>query len=45
LADHGLTFTHPVTFLVGDNGSGKSTIVEAIAEGFGLDARGGRAAR
>jgi predicted ATPase len=45
LADHGLEFTHPVTFLVGDNGSGKSTIVEAIAEGFGLDARGGRAAR
>ncbi|MGH3758575.1 AAA family ATPase [Actinophytocola sp.] len=45
LVEHGLTFTHPVTFLVGDNGSGKSTLVEAIAEGFKLDARGGRAAR
>lgn len=43
LAEHGLTFTQPVTFLVGENGSGKSTIVEAIAEGFKLDAYGGRA--
>jgi hypothetical protein len=31
LADRGLEFTRPLTFLVGDNGSGKSTIVEAIA--------------
>jgi predicted ATPase len=45
LADRGLEFFRPLTFLVGDNGSGKSTIVEAIAERFGLDARGGRAAR
>jgi predicted ATPase len=45
LADRGLEFTRPLTFLVGDNGSGKSTIVEAIAERFGLDAGGGRAAR
>jgi predicted ATPase len=45
LAHRGLEFTHPVTFLVGDNGTGKSTIVEALAEGFELDARGGRAAR
>ena len=44
VVEHGLEFTHPVTFLVGDNGSGKSTLVEAIAEGFKLDARGGRAA-
>jgi predicted ATPase len=43
LAEHGLTFREPVTFLVGENGSGKSTIVEAIAEGFKLDAYGGRA--
>lgn len=42
LAEHGLTFTAPVTFLVGENGSGKSTIVEAIAEGFKLDSYGGR---
>jgi predicted ATPase len=45
LAHRGLELTHPVTFLVGDNGTGKSTIVEALAEGFELDARGGRAAR
>lgn len=38
-------FDAPVTMLVGDNGSGKSTIVEAIAEGFQLDSRGGRASR
>lgn len=42
LAEHGLEFTQPVTFLVGENGSGKSTIVEAIAEGFKLDSYGGR---
>lgn len=42
LAEHGMEFTQPVTFLVGENGSGKSTIVEAIAEGFKLDAYGGR---
>lgn len=45
LLKQGLTFTHPVTFLVGDNGSGKSTLVEAIAESFKLDAYGGRLAR
>lgn len=45
VVEHGIEFTHPVTFLVGDNGSGKSTLVEAIAEGFKLDTRGGRAAR
>src|SRR3954454_16754310 len=33
---------HPqVTFLVGDNGSGKSTIVEALAAKLDLDAEGG----
>ncbi len=40
LAD-GLRFKAPVTFLVGENGSGKSTVVEALAEGFGLDPWGG----
>lgn len=45
LATDGLDFDTPVTMLVGDNGSGKSTIVEAIAEGFQLDSRGGRASR
>jgi predicted ATPase/MoaA/NifB/PqqE/SkfB family radical SAM enzyme len=45
MLDTGLTFGRPVTFFVGENGSGKSTVVEAIAEAFGLDARGGRAGR
>ncbi|WP_317494857.1 AAA family ATPase [Haloechinothrix sp. LS1_15] len=45
LAEHGLDFTAPVTFLVGENGSGKSTVIEAIAEAFKLDAHGGRAGR
>lgn len=45
LVDAGLTFERPVTFLVGENGSGKSTIIEGIAEAFGLDAQGGRAGR
>lgn len=45
LAEQGLTFNRPVTFLVGENGSGKSTVVEAVAEAYGLDAQGGRAGR
>jgi len=45
LARDGLTLRSPVTFLVGENGSGKSTMVEGIAEAFGLDARGGKAGR
>ena len=44
LAADGLDLA-PVTFLVGENGSGKSTILEAVAESYGLDARGGRAGR
>ena len=31
----------PVTFFVGENGSGKSTIIEAIAVAAGRDAEGG----
>jgi predicted ATPase len=45
LSRQGIAFERPVTFVVGENGSGKSTIVEAVAEAFGLDARGGRAGR
>ncbi|GAA3561378.1 AAA family ATPase [Amycolatopsis ultiminotia] len=45
LAEHGWEFTAPVTVVVGENGSGKSTVVEALAEAFGLDAQGGRAGR
>ncbi|MGW4473589.1 AAA family ATPase [Nonomuraea sp. NPDC004354] len=43
LAEHGLTLTAPVTFLVGENGSGKSTIVEAIADACGINSEGGKA--
>jgi predicted ATPase len=39
----GLEFTAPVTFLVGDNGSGKSTIVEAIADVCRINSAGGKA--
>jgi predicted ATPase len=39
----GLEFRAPVTVLVGENGTGKSTLVEAVAERFGLDAAGGKA--
>jgi predicted ATPase len=45
LAESGVTLTAPVTFLVGENGSGKSTIVEALAEVFGIDVRGGHGGR
>lgn len=36
-----IVFETPVTFIVGDNGSGKSTILEAIAAGMGLNPEGG----
>jgi predicted ATPase len=45
LAESGLKLTRPVTFLVGENGSGKSTIIEAIAEVFRIDVRGGHGGR
>ncbi len=41
----GLDLKASVTFLVGDNGSGKSTIVEAVAEAYGVDVRGGHGDR
>jgi predicted ATPase len=37
----GLTLEKGVTFLVGENGSGKSTIVEAVAMAFGMSPEGG----
>jgi predicted ATPase len=37
----GLDLSPGVTFLVGENGSGKSTIVEAVATAFGLSPEGG----
>ncbi|WP_150269694.1 AAA family ATPase [Paenibacillus tepidiphilus] len=36
-----LEFTHPVTFLVGENGTGKSTLLEGIAAAWGFNPEGG----
>lgn len=36
-----LDFSHDVTFLVGENGTGKSTLLEAIAVACGFNAEGG----
>ncbi len=36
-----MNFTAPVTFFVGENGSGKSTVMEAIAVGCGFNPSGG----
>lgn len=36
-----LKFQHPVTFFVGENGTGKSTLLEAIAIVTGFNAEGG----
>ena len=36
-----LRFTRPVTFLVGENGIGKSTLIEAIAVNMGFNPEGG----
>ena len=43
IIEHGLEFTAPVTFLVGDNGSGKSTIIEAVADVCKINSAGGKA--
>lgn len=40
-----LALDNPVTFLAGDNGTGKSTLVEAIAEAMGFAAEGGELER
>lgn len=36
-----LEFTRPVTFLVGENGIGKSTLIEALAVNMGFNPEGG----
>lgn len=36
-----LAFSSPVTFFVGENGTGKSTLLEAIAVSYGFNAEGG----
>jgi predicted ATPase len=41
LLDDGLELEAGVTLLVGENGTGKSTIVEAVAMAFGLSPEGG----
>ena len=37
----GISLDKPVTFLVGENGTGKSTLIEAIAVAMGFNAEGG----
>jgi len=41
IADLDLKIKKPVTFFVGENGSGKSTILEALADRIGFNAMGG----
>jgi predicted ATPase len=41
LLTRGLDLAPGATVLVGENGTGKSTVVEALAEAFGLDPQGG----
>ena len=36
-----LSFDNPVTFFVGENGTGKSTLLEAVAAAYGLNPEGG----
>ena len=43
LLDEGLDLPAGVTFLVGENGSGTSTLVEAVAVAYGLSPEGGSA--
>ncbi|GAA0938350.1 AAA family ATPase [Nonomuraea longicatena] len=43
LAERRLELTAPVAFLVGENGSGKSTVMEAIADVSGINSAGGKA--
>jgi predicted ATPase len=40
-----MSLDQPVTLLAGDNGSGKSTYIEAFAEAFGFDLAGGELER
>ena len=38
---HEMRFSQPVTFFAGENGTGKSTLLEAIAVAYGFNAEGG----
>ncbi len=39
--DFEIAFTHPITIIVGENGAGKSTVLEGIAALAGYDDAGG----
>ena len=41
LAGDGIQLDHPVTIFVGENGTGKSTLLEAVAVAYGFNAEGG----
>ncbi|HBL81207.1 MAG TPA: ABC transporter ATP-binding protein [Clostridiales bacterium] len=41
MRNHSIVFDSDVTFFVGENGTGKSTLLEAIAVAFGFNAEGG----
>ena len=41
LQKNGIEFSAPVTFFCGENGTGKSTLLEAIAVNYGFNAEGG----
>lgn len=41
LLEVGLDLPAGVTFLVGEDGSGKSTLIEALAQAYGLNPEGG----
>lgn len=45
IAARGVRLNSSIVILMGANGSGKSTVLEAIAEGYGLDVRGGHGGR
>lgn len=44
LLDEGMRLAPGITFLVGENGSGKSTILEGVALAYGMSAEGGSVA-
>ena len=41
IQEHGISLTKPITFFVGENGIGKSTLIEAVAVAAGFNPEGG----